>query len=88
MDGFHVPELQRMANANKHNNERAAEVYAAYQENIRRANMIKSEIVTGLQSGADPTLLLLKAVEAIARMTDDTVFEKTVRRTLDGRTAK
>lgn len=50
------------------------QMYARYQQNIKRAGTLRSDIVKGIQAGEDPAILLLKAVECISLMTGDTAI--------------
>ena len=61
-------------------NNRAAAVYKEYQNNIKRSGQIQAEIVKGIQAGEAPETLLLKAVKAIALMTNDNVLYSQVER--------
>lgn len=54
--------------------ERYRQVYATYQQNIGRAGALRSEIAKGLETGTDPTALLLKALECISLMTGDSTL--------------
>lgn len=54
--------------------ERTREMYATYQENIKRAGELRSNILKGLQAGEDPIALLLQAIKCISLMTGDTVI--------------
>lgn len=47
-----------------------------YQDNLRRSGTIPSEILKGLSAGEDIHSLFLKAVEAIALMTNDNQIYK------------
>lgn len=76
------PQLQRTADENKRDNDRAAEVYAIYQKNIQQCGTIRSELIRDIISGEDHTTLLLKAVKAIALMTDDSTFYSRVEQAL------
>lgn len=69
-----TPQLQRMADENKRDNDRAAEVYAIYQKNVQQCGTIRSDLIRDIVSGEDLALTLLKAAKAIALMTDDTTF--------------
>ena len=51
--------------------ERLREAYSTYQENIKRAGSLRSDILKGMKRGEDPLDLLLKAVECISLMTGD-----------------
>lgn len=54
---------------------RAAAVYKFYQENIKKAQMLKSRILLGAKNGEDLKYLLLLASQCIGCLTgDDTVF--------------
>ena len=53
---------------------RIREMYSQYQENIKRAGGLRSEILKGVQGKEDPLSLLLKAVRCISYMTGDTVI--------------
>lgn len=52
------------------------EVYAEYQENIRKAGMIRAEILKGAKAGEPAEVLLLKAVECIGYMTGDALYRQ------------
>lgn len=58
----------------KKERENARQMYATYQQNIKRAGMLRSDIAKGLKAGEDPLAILLKAVECISLMTGDTVI--------------
>lgn len=58
----------------KQERERTREMYATYQENIKRAGSLRADLLKGIQRGEDPLALLLKAVECISLMTGDTVI--------------
>lgn len=51
--------------------EKTRQAYKHYQQNIRRAGTLRGEILKGIQSGEAPLELLLKALECIYLMTDD-----------------
>lgn len=56
---------------------RAAAVYKKYQENIKKAQILKSEILIGAKNGDDLKDLLLKAAVCIGCLTgDDTVYSQ------------
>ena len=58
--------------------ERMRKVYQTYQQNTRQAGTLRNDIAKGIQRGEDPIALLLKAVECISLMTDNTVlYEQT-----------
>ena len=58
----------------KKDREHARQMYATYQQNIRRAGILRSDIAKGLKTGEDPLAILLKAIECISLMTGDTVM--------------
>lgn len=58
----------------------AYEVYRQYQENILKAQQIRTEILKGLDAGTPDRELLLKACEALSRMTGDRVFLELVQK--------
>ena len=66
--------LQRKADQKRADIDRSAEVYRAYQENIKRSGQLQTDILKGARAGADIYSLFLKAVQAIALMTSNTVF--------------
>lgn len=55
-----------------------AEVCQTYQNNIKETNQIQTDIIKGLQAGADLPGLLLKACEAISKTTGNTLFYEKV----------
>lgn len=60
--------------ADQYRAEKTAAMYREYQENIKRSEQLRAEITKGIQAGEDTHALLLKAIEAIGRMTGDKVF--------------
>jgi hypothetical protein len=72
LDG--VPILQRQADANKAEKERALEVCRRYQENMKRSGQLQTDILKGIRRGENIYSLFLKAAQAISLMTSDTVF--------------
>lgn len=76
------PQLQRIADTNKQDNDRAAEVYKRYQENSAQASALMGDILKGVQSNEDPYNLLLKATEALGLVTSNTVFHTTVKKNI------
>ena len=54
--------------------ESTRQVYITYQENIKKAGILKTDIAKGIQRGEDPLELLLKALECISLMAGDTVL--------------
>lgn len=69
-----IPILQRQADANKAERERALAVYREYQKNIKLSGQLQTEILKGVKRGEDIYSLFLKAVKAISLMTSNTVF--------------
>jgi len=61
------------------------QAYKTYQNNIRRAEELIYEITKGARGDVSEHDLLLMAVEAIARMTDNTAFRTVVVRALEER---
>ncbi|MBQ6398772.1 MAG: hypothetical protein IJI21_01490 [Clostridia bacterium] len=61
------------------------QAYKTYQQNIRRADELIYEITKGARGDVSEHDLLLMAVEAIARMTDNTAFRMVVERALKDR---
>ena len=61
-------------NREKQDRDGYRQMYATYQQNIKRAGTLRGDIVKGIQSGENPLELLLKAVECISLMTGDTVI--------------
>jgi len=53
--------------------EQARAVYKAYQENILKSGTLQSEILKGMYQGESTAVLLLKALEVISCMTEETV---------------
>lgn len=78
--------LQKEATNTGHDLERARQVYIEYQNNIRAAGTLQSEILKGAAGGADLCTLLLSAAECISRMVGDGgVFSKSLRNRLEER---
>lgn len=71
--------LQAKEEAIKRDHERSLQVYQEHQRNIRLSDSIQAEILKGLRTGEDPCGLLLKAIEAISRMTGNEHFYKQAR---------
>jgi hypothetical protein len=69
-----IPILQRQADANKAEKERALAVYREYQKNIKLSGQLQTDILKGAKRGEDIYSLFLKAVQAISLMTSNTVF--------------
>lgn len=63
--------LQRQADNNAAEQERAAAAYKHYQDNIRAAGQLTTDIIKGLNTGQDIHDLFLMAVKAISCMTSD-----------------
>lgn len=74
--------LYREAEQQKIDHERSVAVLKKYQENIRRSGTLQSDILKGLQAGEDIHSLFLKAVEAIALMTNDNIIYSEAEQTL------
>lgn len=69
-----IPVLQRQADTNQADKERAVAVYSEYQKNIKLSGQLQTEILKGARAGEDIYSLFLKAVKAISLMTSNTVF--------------
>ena len=63
--------LYRRSEQRKQDHQRSLQVYQTYQHNISRSGTLQSDILKGLSAGEDIYRLFLKAVEAIALMTND-----------------
>ena len=50
---------------------RARAVYSEYQENIKHAGELRTDIIKGIKRAEEPADLLLKAIECISLMTGD-----------------
>ena len=59
--------------------------WQTYQENMRSARRLREEIRLGTESGENDRELLLRAVEALGFLTDNTILARIVRRSLEGR---
>lgn len=66
-----INQLQRRADQNADDRERAAAAYKHYQDNIRAAGQLTTDIIKGLNTGRDIYDLFLMAVKAIGCMTGD-----------------
>ncbi len=62
--------------------QQALEVYAYYQDNIRKTELLSTEILKGLQSGEPLAKLFLKAVRALSLCTNNKVEYDIVEDTL------
>lgn len=60
--------------------ERARAVYATYQENIKKSQMLQTDILKGVHAGENTARLLIMAAECIAAMTGNTLFADQVHR--------
>lgn len=69
----YMPRIRQQEQA-KEDTERARQVYAKYQENIKVSSQTQTEILKGLQSGEDITTLFLKSCKVIGLMTSNTLF--------------
>jgi len=61
------------------------DVYREYQKNIRKAGMLRADIVKGVAAGDDALVLLLMACECIGYMTGDSAFSSIMRKRLKER---
>ena len=60
--------------------ERARAVYATYQDNIKKSQMLQTDILKGVQAGESTARLLIMAAECITAMTGNTLFADQVHR--------
>lgn len=58
----------------KEDRQRTLEAYRDYQNNIKKAGSLRTDILKGVQTGEPAQTLLLKAVECISCMTGDRLF--------------
>ena len=72
----------RRIDREKEDRAKATQMYKAYQNNIKKAGGIRTEIIKGLNAGEDPLDLLLKAVECISLLTGDTAIYTQGRETI------
>lgn len=66
--------LQRQADANKAERERALAVYKEYQSNTKISEQLQIDILNGAMLGENIYSLFLKAVQAISLMTSNRAF--------------
>jgi hypothetical protein len=69
-----ITELQKELNNRNKDIERAKQVYEVYQENIKKSEKLRTEILKGVRAGQDIIPLFLKAVETISLMASDVAF--------------
>lgn len=69
-----IPLLQRQADNNKAEKERALSVYREYQQNIQTSAQLQADILKGVRAGEGIYSLFLKAVQAISLMTSNQNF--------------
>ena len=69
-----LKKLQEKEEAIRRDHEQCVQVYQEYQQNIKLTDSYQAEILQGLRTGEDPLGLLLKAIEAISRMTGNRHF--------------
>lgn len=69
-----APALKVQQQLNTHYEDEAQRVYRTYQENIRKAGGLRSELLKGAQAGESCYSLLLKACKCISLMTSDSVL--------------
>jgi hypothetical protein len=72
LQGFN--RLQREANINKAEIERAQGVYRKYQEDRKASGRLQAEILKGAKAGEDIHILFLKACQALSLTTSNTLF--------------
>lgn len=64
--------------------EKIRQVYAEYQDNIRKAGQLRGDINKDIAAGADPYSILLKAIECISLMTGDKDFYTVNKKQING----
>ena len=64
------------------------QAYKTYQNNIRKSDQLIYDITKGARGNVSEHDLLLMAVEAIARMTDNTAILSVITEALEARSAK
>ena len=80
--------LRRDLQAEQENARMHFAMYCQYQENIRRCQLLKTEITKGARDGMGMDALLERAVCCIAALTHDEVFARLVMERLRERTGK
>lgn len=60
------------------------QAYKTYQDNIRAAGQLRTEIIKGCKAGEPDRELLLKAIECIGLMTGEGVIYKVCKQALQG----
>lgn len=71
--------LQRQADINRAEREQCAQILREYQENMKSAGMLTTEIIKGVQTGADVYDLFLKAVKALSLVTGNSALSDFVK---------
>lgn len=82
-----LEKLQTAAERRKQDLQRYREAYKEYQDNIKRAGMLREEITLGARAGTNPATLLLQAVECIAAMTGEAYYFTNFKAIMDKATA-
>ena len=59
--------------------------WETFQENMREARRLREEIRQGQADGENERELLLKAAEALGRLTDNTILKRVVQKGLEAR---
>ena len=75
-----VLKLQRKANEEKKEREKALEVFEEHQRNTRKSEAMLEEILKGANGGEDIGSLLLKACQVISLLTANSVFYTQIER--------
>lgn len=71
--------LERFQQNEREAEERARQVYAEYQNNIKLSSQTQTEILKGLKAGEDITTLFLKGCKVISLMTSNSLFYEQAR---------
>ena len=67
----------------KHYHDTYREIMREYQDNIKRADTLRSDIIKGVRNGVDISVVLIMAVKCIGLMTGDKTFERIVKNETD-----
>ena len=73
-DGILIPDLARRRQAEMDDVQRARDAYSKYQDNIKAAGRMRTEILAGVRAGEPIEPLFLKACKVISLMTAEPLF--------------
>lgn len=74
----YMPRIRQQERA-REDTERARQVYAEHQDNIKVSSQTQTEILKGLKAGEDITMLFIKSCKVIGLMTSNTLFYEQVK---------